>query len=27
VAWCARDTYRLKVASLQTTAFFARVHD
>ena len=27
VAWCARDTYRLKVASLQTTAFFAHVHD
>ena len=27
VAWCARDTYRLKVASLQATAFFARVHD
>ena len=27
MAWCARDTYRLNVASLQTTEFFARVHD
>ena len=27
VAWCARDTYRMKVASLQTTEYFAHVYD
>ena len=27
MAWCARDTYRMKVASLQTTEYFARMHD
>ena len=27
VAWCARDAYGMKVASLQTIEYFARVHD
>ena len=27
VAWCARDTYRMEVASLRTTEYFARMHD
>ena len=27
VAWCARDTYGMKVASLQTIEYFAHMHD
>ena len=27
VAWCARDSYRMEVASLQTTEYFAHMHD
>ena len=27
MAWCAKDTYGIEVASLQTTECFARMHD